>query len=252
MRKGDLRSERQAKKEKERRKDDSRISSSSSPTSRPLQPQNLSPSLSSPLRAAPRASSAATCAALPDGEIDVAGDAKDKMLKSVQATQESFNSVRTGRANASMLDRVEVDYFGTLTPLKSLAGISTPDASSLAIQPYDLSAMALIEKAITNCADLGMTPSNDGKQIRLNVPPLTADRRKEMAKLVSKLGEEGKVAVRNVRKIAMKTVDAMLKDKVISEDRKKTLDKSIQALTDESVKKVEGMVKAKQEEITKV
>ena len=88
--------------------------------------------------------------------------------------------------------------------------------------------------------------------VTINVPPLTADRRKEMAKLVSKLGEEGKVAVRNVRKIAMKTVDAMLKDKVISEDRKKTLDKSIQALTDESVKKVEGMVKAKQEEITKV
>ena len=159
------------------------------------------------------------------------------MAKSVQATQESFNSVRTGRANASMLDRVEVDYYGTPTPLKSLAGISAPDASSLAIQPYDLSAMALIEKAIVNCADLGMTPSNDGKQ---------------MAKLVSKLGEEGKVAVRNVRKAAMKTVDAMLKDKVISEDRKKTLDKNIQALTDENVKKVEGMVKAKQEEITKV
>jgi len=174
------------------------------------------------------------------------------MAKSVLATQESFNSVRTGRANAAMLDRVEVDYYGTPTPLKALAGVSTPDASSLAVQPYDLSAMALIEKAIVNCSELGMTPSNDGKQIRLNVPPLTAERRKEMAKLVSKLGEEGKVAVRNVRKGAMKTVDAMLKDKVISEDRKKALDKGIQALTDENVKKVEGMVKAKTEEITKV
>ena len=213
---------------------------------------STSTSLFSLPRAAPSKTSTSSASALPDGEIDVTADAKDKMLKSVQATQESFNSVRTGRANASMLDRVEVDYFGTLTPLKSLAGISSPDASSLSIQPYDLSAMALIEKAITNCADLGMTPSNDGKQIRLNVPPLTADRRKEMAKLVSKLGEEGKVAVRNVRKTAMKTVDAMLKDKIISEDRKKALDKGIQALTDENVKKVEGMVKAKQEEITKV
>lgn len=189
---------------------------------------------------------------MPEGEVDVTGDAKEKMAKSVDATRESFNSVRTGRANASMLDRVDVDYYGTPTPLKSLAGISAPDASSLTIQPYDLSAMALIEKAITSCPDLGMTPSNDGKVIRLNVPPLTAERRKDMAKLVSKLGEEGKVAVRNVRKAAMKTVDAMLKDKVISEDRKKALEKGIQALTDENVRKVEAMVKSKQDEITKV
>ena len=173
------------------------------------------------------------------------------MDKSLEATARSFASVRTGRANPSMLDRVEVDYYGTATPLKALGTVSTPDAATLVIAPFDVSAMAVIEKALL-ASDVGITPSNDGKVIRLVVPPLTADRRKELTKTVAKLGEEGKVAVRNVRKAAMKVVDGLAKDKTISEDRKKGLDKAIQALTDKYVKEVDGLVKAKSDELSKV
>ena len=119
-------------------------------------------------------------------------EVENHMNKTIEATQRSFNTIRTGRANVSLLDRVMVDYYGTETPLKSLASISTPDGTTLMIQPYDKTSMAQIEKAIS-MSDLGLTPNNDGQIIRLNIPPLTSERRKELVKQVSKLAEEGRV-----------------------------------------------------------
>ena len=197
------------------------------------------------------AKASAPSAAGDDPSAAIEPDTKDKMEKSLEATSRTFASVRTGRANAAMMDRVDVDYYGTPTPLKSLGNISAPDAATIVIAPFDTGAFPMIEKAIMS-SDLGITPSNDGKVIRLSVPPLTADRRKELVKTVAKLGEEGKVAIRNVRKASMKVVDALAKDKAISEDRKKSLDKSVQALTDAYVKKVDALVKTKSDELAKV
>jgi ribosome recycling factor len=177
-------------------------------------------------------------------------DAMERMEKSLEAAKRSFNTVRTGRANPAMLDRIDVEYYGTPTPLKQMAGISTPDASQIVIQPYDTSAIPDIERAIQK-SDLGLTPGNDGKVIRLNIPQLTADRRKEMTKVVSKLGEEGKVAMRNVRRDAIKAVEKLEKDG-LSEDGKKGLEAAIQKLTDEYVKKIDELVKYKTAELTKV
>jgi ribosome recycling factor len=123
---------------------------------------------------------------------------EDLMTKAVEATQRNFNTVRTGRANASLLDRIVVDYYGSETPLKSIANVSTPDAATILIQPYDKSAMGNIEKAIS-LSDLGLMPNNDGQVIRLNIPPLTKERRLELVKQVKQLAEEGKVSIRNIR-----------------------------------------------------
>ena len=173
------------------------------------------------------------------------------MDKALDAARRSFASVRTGRATPALVDRVVVDYYGAPTPLTSLAGVSAPDAGTVLIQPYDQSSVAVIEKAIL-ASDLGITPANDGRVIRLNVPPLTADRRKEMGKTVAKLGEEGKVAVRNVRKGAMKAVDGLLKAGSLREDAHKALGKAVQDLTDAHVKEVDELVKKKQAELAKV
>ncbi|MFM7885502.1 MAG: ribosome recycling factor, partial [Pseudanabaena sp.] len=132
-------------------------------------------------------------------------DVEARMQKAVEATQHNFNTVRTGRANASLLDRITVEYYGTETHLKALASISSPDASTLQIQPFDRSTMRAIEKAISE-SDIGLTPNNDGTSIRLNIPPLTTDRRKELVKMVAKLAEEGKVAIRNVRRDAIDSI----------------------------------------------
>jgi len=118
-------------------------------------------------------------------------EAESTMQKTIEATQRAFNTIRTGRANASLLDKVSVDYYGASTPLKSLANISTPDATTILIQPYDRSSLNLIEKAIS-MSDVGLTPSNDGSVIRLNIPPLTSDRRKELVKIAAKYAEEGR------------------------------------------------------------
>ena len=126
-------------------------------------------------------------------------DLEASMRKSVEATQRNFNTIRTGRANSSLLDRITVEYYGADTPLKSLATLTTPDSQTIQIQPFDLSSLGLIEKAIA-MSELGFTPNNDGKIIRINVPPLTEERRKEFCKLASKYAEEGKVALRNLRR----------------------------------------------------
>lgn len=171
------------------------------------------------------------------------------MQKAVEATQRSFNTIRTGRANATILDRVMVEYYGTPTPLKSLAGISTPDSSTIMIQPYDRTSMNIIEKAIM-ISDVGITPSNDGSVIRLNVPPLTSDRRKELVKTAAKIAEEGKVSVRNIRRDAIESVRKQEKASDVSEDEARDLQDDIQKLTDKYVSKIEKLLEEKETDIT--
>ena len=178
-------------------------------------------------------------------------DAMERMEKTMDAIANDFSTVRTGRANASVLDRIEVDYYGVATPLKTIANASTPDAQTIVIQPFDKGAIKDIERAI-NESDLGMTPSNDGNVIRLNVPTLTEERRKELAKLVSKLGEDGKVALRNVRRDAMKAYEKLEKDNALGEDEIAKLKKSIEDLTSAYVKKVDEATAAKSAELSKV
>lgn len=175
-------------------------------------------------------------------------DVESHMQKTVEATQRSFNTIRTGRANAALLDRVTVEYYGTPTPLKSLAGISTPDASTIAIQPYDRSTLNIIEKAIS-MSDIGLTPSNDGAVIRLNIPPLTSDRRKELVKTVAKLAEEGKVSMRNIRRDAIDAVRKQEKSSEVSEDEARDLQDSIQKLTDKYISKIEQLLQEKEADI---
>lgn len=175
-------------------------------------------------------------------------DVESHMQKSVEATQRSFNSVRTGRANAAILDRVTVDYYGTQTPLKSLAGISTPDSSTIMIQPYDRNTLNIIEKAIS-MSDLGLTPNNDGTVIRLNIPPLTSDRRKELVKTSAKLAEEGKVSIRNIRRDAMDAIRKQEKSGDISEDEARDLQDSVQKLTDKYISKIEKLLEEKEADI---
>ncbi len=178
-------------------------------------------------------------------------DVEDHMQKSVDATQRSFNTIRTGRANMHLLDKVMVEYYGAPTPLNQMSNISTPDSTTIQIQPYDRSSMSLIEKAIS-MSDLGLTPNNDGSTIRLNIPPLTSDRRKELVKLASKYAEDGKVAVRNIRRDAIDTVKKQEKEKEISEDDSRDLQDQIQKLTDKYIAKVEEVLAVKEKDIMTV
>ena len=142
---------------------------------------------------------------------------QSNMNKSVEATQRNFNTIRTGRANASLLDRISVEYYGAETPIKSLASIATVDSQTISIQPFEISSLQTIEKAIS-VSDLGITPNNDGKVIRINVPPLTEERRKEFCKLASRYAEEGKVALRNIRRDAVEKEKKDEKEGLISKD----------------------------------
>ena len=178
-------------------------------------------------------------------------DIESNMQKSVDSAQRTFNSIRTGRANPSLLDRLKVEYYGSETPLKSLATISTPDSQTIAIQPFDLNTLPLIEKAIST-SDLGLTPNNDGKLIRINVPPLTEERRKEFCKLASKYAEEGKVALRNIRRDAIEKVKKTEKDGSISEDQSRDEQDKIQNLTNKFISQIENHLADKEAEILKV
>jgi ribosome recycling factor len=173
------------------------------------------------------------------------------MQKAVEATQRAFNTIRTGRANASLLDRVQVEYYGTPTPLKSLANINTPDASTIMIQPYDKTSLNQIEKAIS-LSDIGLTPNNDGQIIRLNIPPLTSERRKEFVKMAGKLAEEGKVSIRNIRRDAVDSVRKQEKNSEIPEDEARDLQDSIQKLTDKYIAKVDELFAEKEKDIITV
>ncbi len=174
------------------------------------------------------------------------------MQKSVDATLRSFNTIRTGRANASLLDRVHVEYYGAPTPLKSLASISTPDAQTITIQPFDKSSLATVEKAIAMDEDIGLTPSNDGSVIRLNIPPLTSERRKELVKTASKYAEEGKVAVRNVRRDAIDAIRKLEKSGDLSKDESRDQQDEVQKLTDKYVAKIDSLFADKEKDIMKV
>lgn len=173
------------------------------------------------------------------------------MQKAVEATQKSFNTIRTGRASTSLLDRVAIDYYGSPTPLKSLANINTPDGSTITIQPFDKSSLGAIEKAIS-LSDIGLTPSNDGISIRLNIPPLTTERRKELVKQAAKYSEEGKVSIRNIRRDGIDEVKKQEKSSEISEDESKNLQEKIQKLTDKYVANVEKVFADKQKDIMTV
>ena len=176
---------------------------------------------------------------------------EEHMQQTIEATQRSFNTIRTGRANASILDRVMVDYYGSPTPLKSLANISTPDSSTIMIQPFDPGSLANVEKAIM-MSDLGLNPNNDGSIVRLNIPPLTSDRRKELVKIASKIAEEGKVALRNIRRDAIDDVRKQEKASDISEDESRDMQDSIQEITDKFVKKIDDLLADKEKDITTV
>ncbi|XP_078148674.1 ribosome recycling factor, chloroplast precursor isoform X2 [Carex rostrata] len=181
----------------------------------------------------------------------VEGNAKEKMEKAIESVKASFNTVRTGRSNPAMLDRIEVEYFGTPMSLNSIAQISTPDGSSLLVQPYDKSSLKEIEKAIVK-SNLGLTPTNDGQVIRLTLPPLTTERRKELLKVVGKLTEEGKVAIRNVRRDALKAYSKLEKEKKLSKDNVRDMSDDIQKLTDLYVKKVDALQREKEKELMTV
>jgi ribosome recycling factor len=184
-------------------------------------------------------------------EKELLDDAKHRMDKAVEAVRAEFTTVRSGRASVGLLDRIHVDYYGTSTPLKQMANIAAPESRLLTVQPYDKSAMKAIEKAIRE-SDLGVNPGNDGTIIRLPVPALTEERRRELVKLIHRLGEDGKVAVRNVRRDCMKDLKELVHDGEVGEDAEKRAEEHLQKLTDEHTHRVDELVKNKEAEILEV
>jgi len=182
---------------------------------------------------------------------DFIDDAAGRMAKSVDATRHEFATVRTGRASPALLDRVEVDYYGTRTPLKQLAGISASEARLLTVTPYDKSSIKAIEKAIME-SDVGLTPSNDGSVIRLTIPELTEERRKELVKVVRRIAEEGRVAIRNVRRDVMHELRELKEAGEVGKDDEHRAEVELQKLTDERVGELDGSLAGKEKEILEV
>ncbi len=179
---------------------------------------------------------------------EVVKTAKAKMEKAIKALEKEFAHVRTGRATLALLDGIKVSYYGSEMPLDQVATISVPEARTIAIQPWDVNVLPEIEKAIL-ASELGLTPTNDGKIIRVAVPPLTEERRKELVKLVKKMGEEAKVAIRNIRRDANEKLKKQKKAKEISEDEQFRLQDEVQKLTDSFTKRVDQVVGDKEKEI---
>ena len=178
-------------------------------------------------------------------------DADDRMKKSVESTRHEFGSVRTGRATPALLDRVMVDYYGAPTPLKQLAGISAPEARLLSVTPYDKSSIKAIEKGILD-SDVGLTPSNDGNVIRLTIPELTEERRRELIRMARSMAEEGKISVRNVRRDEMRDVHELRREGEVSEDDERRAEAELQKLTDGYVKRVDSILSDKEAELLEV
>ena len=176
---------------------------------------------------------------------------EEKMRKSIDSVAADFAAVRAGRANAAVLDRISVDYYGSPTPIQQIAAIASPDPRQLLIQPWDASAVKLIEKAILN-SDLGINPQNDGKAIRLTFPQLTEERRKELVKQIHKYSETGKVAIRNIRRDAMEAFKKKQKASEITEDDLKVAEKDLQKLTDDMCKEVDALLEKKEKELMAV
>jgi ribosome recycling factor len=178
-------------------------------------------------------------------------DAREHMDKSVESTRLKFQSVRTGRASPALLDRISVDYYGSQTPLKQLATISAPEARMLTVQPYDKSSIKAIERAIME-SDLGLTPNNDGTLVRLVLPELTEERRKQLVKVVRGLTEEGKVALRNIRRDVMHDLKELRDAGEAGADDEHRAEEALQKLTDDKVKELEALLKGKEAEILEV
>ena len=178
-------------------------------------------------------------------------DYDSKMIKTIDVVKSNFASVRAGRANAGVLDRIMVEYYGTPTPLNQVAAISAPDPRTLVVQPWDAALLKAIEKAIQT-SDLGINPQNDGRLIRLAFPQLTEERRKDLTKQVKKYAEDGKVAVRNIRRDAMDEIKALKKKSEITEDDQKNLEKELQDLTDKRCKEIDELCAKKEQELMAV
>ena len=178
-------------------------------------------------------------------------NAEEKMKKTVQHLETEFSEIRAGRANPAVLDKVRIDYYGTPTPVNQIAAVSVSEARTLTIQPWDKSLLRVIEKAIQK-SDIGINPQNDGSIIRMIFPPLTEDRRKEIVKDVSVMGEEAKVAVRGIRREAMEKIKALKKKSEITEDDQKIGEKKIQDITDAQIKNIDALTSKKQKQIMEI
>ncbi len=178
-------------------------------------------------------------------------DAEERMEKALVALERDFGKLRTGRATTSLVDNIKVDYYGTLTPIQQLASVAVPDSRTVTIQPWDRNAFSPVEKAILK-SDLGLTPMNDGRIIRITVPPLTEERRRELTKVSRKYTEDAKVALRNIRRDVNDTLKKMEKDKEISADELKKAMDDVQKLTDAYVKKADVKAQAKEKEIMEI
>jgi ribosome recycling factor len=182
---------------------------------------------------------------------DLIQDATTRMHKSVEATQTEFATLRTGRASPALLDRVQIDYYGQKTPLKQLATVNAPEPRMLTIQPFDPNSVSAIERAIQE-SDLGLTPSNDGKLIRLPIPQLTEERRKELVKVVRQMAEDGRVAVRNVRRDVMHHLKELVDKSEVGSDEERRAEERVQKLTDENTHQIDELLKKKEAEILEV
>lgn len=183
--------------------------------------------------------------------IELISTSKERMQQSIENLQRQLGQIRAGRANASILDRVQVEYYGAMTPLKQLASITIPEARVLMISPFDKSSLKEIEHAI-NASDIGITPTNDGNFIRLVIPMLTEERRKELVKEIGKYIEESKIAIRNIRRDAMENAKKQQKNNELTEDDLKDLEKEIQQITDSAIKDVDAVAKEKEKELLEV
>ncbi len=182
-------------------------------------------------------------------ELLVSGE--DAMKKTIEKTKHDFSTVRTGRANAALLDGIKVESYGSLLALNQVAGVSVPDGRTLEIRPWDLTQLGAIEKAILK-SDLGLTPVNDGRLIRISIPALTEERRKEIVKVVNKMSEDYKIAIRNERRHIVDEIKKLEKEKTITEDDRKKYEVDVQKLTDSYIGKIEELVKQKEEELMKI
>lgn len=182
---------------------------------------------------------------------DVYSDARERMQKALEALERDYKRLRTGRASVALVEGIKLDYYGTATPLNQMATLTVPDPRTIVIQPWDNSIIGDVEKAILK-SELGLTPMNDGKIIRINIPPLTEERRKELVKVIKKMSEESKVAVRNIRRDANEMIKDLKKEKEISEDEQFRAQEETQKITDDYIKKIDEAYSTKEKEILEI
>jgi ribosome recycling factor len=182
---------------------------------------------------------------------EVMNEASEKMRKTIEAVHREFNTIRTGRASSALVEGIKVEYYGTPTPMKQLASISIPDPKLIVIQPWDASALAEIEKAILK-SELGITPLNDGRAIKLGIPSLTQERREELVKVIKKMAEDGRVSIRSIRREINEKIKGLEKGKTISEDESKKATEDIQKLTDKEIKEIDAFLVNKEKELMEV